>query len=332
MTRSTLTGRRNVAMQLIGEPPGRIAPADELVNSFEFEAMAKRKLDSITFAQVAAGERRAFDRITFRPRMMVNTTKLDLTSELFGQQMFAPILVGPVSQLKRFHPEGDLAMARGAAAAKAIMVVSDRSSYPVDEIAKEPNTMLWYQVYPEADIDAVRGRAQKAAAAGCKAICLTVGVPSQPEVSWDWGAIDRFRQGLTTPLVLKGVMTVDDAQSALKHGIQGLVVSNYSGSSNNAMAASIEVLPAIADAVGGRIPVLADGGFRRGGDALMALALGAKAVLVSRPAVWGLAPYGADGVQRLMEMLQTELGRAMAMNGRPTLKSIDKTVVKIHRW
>jgi isopentenyl diphosphate isomerase/L-lactate dehydrogenase-like FMN-dependent dehydrogenase len=319
-------------MQLIGEPSGRIAPADELVNSFEFEAMAKRKLDSIAYAEVAGGDRQALDRITFRPRMMVNTTKLDMTCDLLGQKMFAPILVGPVSQLKRFHPEGDLAMARGAAAAKAVMVVADKSSYPIEEIAKEPNATLWYQVYPGADIDAVRARADKAIAAGCKAVCVTVGVPTLPEVSWDWAAIDKFRKGLTVPVVLKGVMTAEDAKAAIQHGLQGIVVSNYAGNANNAMAASIEVLPAIADAVAGRIPVLADGNYRRGGDVLMALALGAKAVMVSRPAVWGLAPYGADGVQKIMELLHTELARTMAMNGRLNLKAVDKTVVKIHRW
>ena len=100
--------------QLTGEPPGRIPPPNELVNTCEFEAIAKRKLDSLTFAEIAGSERAAFDRITRRPRLMVDTTHLDLTSTLFGQQMFTPILAGPVSRLKRFHPEGvELAMARG---------------------------------------------------------------------------------------------------------------------------------------------------------------------------------------------------------------------------
>ena len=114
---------------------GRIAPVGELVNTFEFAAMAERRLDSLTYAEIAGSEREAFERITFRPRLMVNTTKLDLTTELFGAKMFAPILIGPLAQQKRFHPEGELAMARGAAAAKATMVIASDSSYPLEQVA-----------------------------------------------------------------------------------------------------------------------------------------------------------------------------------------------------
>jgi len=108
--------------QLQGEPPGRIAPLEELVNAFEFEAMAKRRLSSVTGALIEGASRKPFERITLRPRVMVNTTKLDLSLNLFGQQLFTPIMIGPVAQQKRFHPEGELAMAKGAAAANATMV------------------------------------------------------------------------------------------------------------------------------------------------------------------------------------------------------------------
>src|SRR5450755_4492023 len=104
-----------------------MTPVADLVNTLEFEPMARRKLDAATFALVAGSDRRAFERITLRPRMMVDTTKLNLATTLFGREMFTPILVGPLSEQKRFHPEGELAMARGASAAKAVMVVSDRS-------------------------------------------------------------------------------------------------------------------------------------------------------------------------------------------------------------
>src|SRR5439155_14079271 len=97
------------AQKLIGEPPGRIPPAQELLNSSEFEGVAQRKLDSLTFAEIVGSERAAFERITFRPRLMVDTTKMDLTASLFGQSLFMPVLVGPVSQQKRYHPEGELA-------------------------------------------------------------------------------------------------------------------------------------------------------------------------------------------------------------------------------
>ena len=157
-----------------------------------------------------------------------------------------------------------------------------------------------------------------------------MGVPPGP--GWDWSAIDRFRQGLNVPLLLKGIMSPEEARVAAERGVQGIVISSYAGASGNALAAPIAMLPAIADAVGGKIPILIDGSFRRGSDILMAIALGARAVLVGRPVLWGLAAYGADGVQRVIEMLQTETARDMAMCGRPNLQAVDRTVVKIHRW
>ena len=307
----------------IGEPPGRIAPARELVNTFEFEAMARRSLNAAAFAEIAGSDRNAFERITFRPRMMVNTTQLDLTTELFGQRLFAPILVGPASEQKRFHPEGELATVRGASAAKTAMVVSGRASYPIQEIAAQPAATLWYQVYPEPDLDAQRRRIGEAVDLGCKALCITIG-------GADWSAIDRLRQGLRVPVVLKGIMTPEEARAAIGKGIDGIVVSNYGGQARSGMAAPIEVLPAIAEAVAGKAPILIDGSFRRGTDILKALALGARAVMLGRPPLWALAAYGAAGVQTMLEMLQTELARDMAMCGRPNLKSLDPSLVKVH--
>jgi isopentenyl diphosphate isomerase/L-lactate dehydrogenase-like FMN-dependent dehydrogenase len=133
-------------------------------------------------------------------------------------------------------------------------------------------------------------------------------------------------------VVLKGILTPEEAQLAVQRGVQGIVVSNYVGAANNAMAAPIALLPGIADAVAGKIPILIDGSFRRGSDVVMALALGARAVLVGRPVLWGLSAYGADGVQRVIEMLQTETARDMAMCGRVNVKALDRTAVKIHRW
>src|SRR5207244_2663927 len=118
---------------LIGEPPGRIPPVQDLVNAEEFAAIAQRKLDSLTYAEIAGSERSAFERITFRPRLMLDSTKLDLSTDLFGQSLFTPILVGPTSQQKRFHPEGELDMARGSLAGNAIMVVGGHSRFPTHE-------------------------------------------------------------------------------------------------------------------------------------------------------------------------------------------------------
>jgi len=306
----------------IGEPPGRIAPARELANTFEYEAMAQRSLSAAAFAEIAGSDRSALDRITFRPRMMVNTMHLDLTTELFGQSMFAPILVGPSGGQKRFHAEGELAMVRGASAAKAAMVVSSGASYPLKEIAAQSKTTLWYQVHPEADAAAERRRIDEAVELGCKALCITVG-------GTDWTAIDRLRQGLRIPVVLKGIMSPEEARAAIGKGIDGIVVSSH-GQPGSGMEASIEALPAIAEAVAGKAPILIDGSFRRGSDIMKALALGARAVMLGRPPLWALAAYGSAGVQTMLEMLQSELGRDMAMCGKPNLKSLDPAVVKIH--
>ena len=313
----------STAPTLIGEPPGRIAPARSLANTFEFEAMAQRSLSAAAFAEIAGSERGAIERITFRPRMMVNTTHLDLTTELFGQSLFAPILVGPTGGQKRYHPEGELACVRGAAAAKTAMVVSSGASYPMKEIAAQPATTLWYQVHPEADTAAQRRGIDEAVALGCKALCITIG-------GSDWSAIDRLRQGLRIPVVLKGIMSPEEALSAIGKGIDGIVVSRHGRQPESGMATPIEVLPAIAEAVAGKAPILIDGSFRRGADILKALALGARAVLLGRPPLWALAAYGSPGVQAMLEMLQTELARDMAMCGRPNLKSLDPSLVKIH--
>jgi 4-hydroxymandelate oxidase len=311
--------------QLTGEPPGRIAPLAETVNIFEVEAMAQRKLDSLTYAEIAGSDRRVFDRMTFRPRMMVNTTKLDLTLPIFGGSMFAPIVGGPVALQKRFHPEGELATARGLAAAKAVMVVSDRSSCPIGQIAAEAKAGFWYQIYPDTDKERLRA----AVSSGCKAVCLTLS-----DTGLDWKGVDALRQGLNVPFLLKGIMTADEAGEAVRKGVQGIVVSNYVGAPTaaTALASPMEVLPGIADAVGGKIPILIDGSFRRGSDMLMALALGAGAVMIGRPLAWGLAAYGADGVQHVVELLQSELARDMAMCGRVNLKAVDRSMVKVHKW
>ncbi|HXJ39783.1 MAG TPA: alpha-hydroxy-acid oxidizing protein [Bryobacteraceae bacterium] len=310
-------------MQIAAEPPGRIAPVEELINTYEIGAMAQRRLDSATYALLAGGDRRVFDRITFRPRLMVNTTGLDLSLDLFGQKHFAPIILGPVSRQKRFHPEGELEMARGAAAAKAAMVISADSSFPLDQIAPLAKAGAWFQMNLGSDMAAVT----QASATGCKVLCVTFGAAGA-----DWKFVESLCKSLKIPVVVKGVMSAGEAEAAIASGAQGIIVSNYSEAGVPGQAEALEALPAIADAVHNRIPVLVDGGFRRGSDVLKGLALGAKAVLVARPATWGLSAYGAPGVQRALEILQTDLARDMAMCGKPNLAALDRTVVRMHRW
>jgi len=224
-------------------------------------------------------------------------------------------------------------MLRGASAAKAVLVVADQSSVPVEEIAAQAKSTLWYQVYLEPNGNQVLERVQRAVKSGCKAVCVTLGNGEQVTTSAgvDWPAIDRLRRSIGVPVLLKGVMSPDEARKAVDLGVQGIVVSSYAPRSITGIASSLAMLPSIASAVSGKVAVLIDGSFRRGSDVLKALALGAQAVLLGRPPIWGLAAYGADGVQRVVEMLQTELAQDMAMCGKVNLKSLDPSVVKIHR-
>jgi isopentenyl diphosphate isomerase/L-lactate dehydrogenase-like FMN-dependent dehydrogenase len=329
---------------LIGEPPGRIAPRVDLVNVLEFEEMAKRQLAPPIFATIAGSDRSFFDRITFRPRMMVPTTHLDMSLQLFGEKMFAPIMAGPLAKLQTYHPDGEAGMARASSAAKTWMVISSDSSMPLESIAAQSSTVLWYQVFPEGDVSGVNAKMAQAVKSGCKAICITTGFPfpntevgagpanlaAMTHSAVNWDVIDKMRKGINVPVLIKGIMTPKEAKTAVKRGVQGIVVSNYGGLLTPGMASSIELLASITEAVAGKIPVLIDGNFRRGSDIFKALAYGATAVMIGRPLAWGLAAYGPDGAQQVLEMLQTEVGRDMALCGKLTLKDIDRTVVKLH--
>jgi len=331
---------------LIGEPPGRITPMDELVNVLEAELMAERLLPDPVYAKIAGSDRAPFGRMTLQPSMMIDVRDLDLSQDLFGTKMFAPILAGPASRQERFHTGGEMEWVRGVSAAQAVAVVSGRSGQPIDKITAEAKEALWYQVYPEPDMAPVLARVRQAVQAGCRAVCLTVGTPYRPTGSegvpnpaelarlgnpgMSWSVVDQVRQAANVPVLLKGIMSPEEASAAVERGVEGIVVSNHGGRFVEGLLSPIEALPAVADAVGGKIPVLVDGSFRRGTDIVIALALGARAVLVTRPPLWGLAAYGADGVQRVMEMLQDETSRTMALCGRVNLAAIDRRVVRIH--
>jgi 4-hydroxymandelate oxidase len=267
--------------------------------------------------------------------MNIPTRDLDLTSTLFGDQHFAPIIVGPIADQKRFHPDGEVAMARGASAAKAAMVVSSDSSVPLATIAEAATIPLWLQVY--ANSPKVKDVLAEASAAKARAVIVTVnagtsaGGPATPATAHiDWAAVDAVVKGTSLPVIVKGITSPQDAKEAVAHGAKGVVVSNYRGGSAAGLTGTLLLVAPVVQAVGDQIPVLVDGSFRRGTDIIKALGFGAKGVLVGRPVMWGLAAYGADGVQGAVEMLQTELARYMAMCGRPTLATVDSSLVRVH--
>lgn len=284
----------------------RLTPLRELVNVPEMEEMARLKLSPANFAEVAASGRAAFDRITFRPKLMVDSTRLDLSLTLLGEKHFAPVLVAPLSGLSRFHEEGEAAVTRGAAAAKARVAVA---------------------VTPDSDSGAMKARAEELISRGARSICLSPGASG----ARDWASIAKFRKDLSVPVIVKGILTAAEAAEAVKEGVDAIAVSAWRGAQVRSSVSPIEVLADVVDAAAGRVPVIADGGFVRGTDLFKALAFGATAVMIGRPVVWGLAAYGAEGVQYVLETLQTELGRTMVMCGTPNLAAIARSFVRVHR-
>ena len=351
--------------------PDRIGPVDELINAFEFEEVARKRLPETLYDHIAGGagaertlrrNREFFERITFRPRMLVDVSEMDLSLDLFGDKLFAPILVGPSAGHRRVHADAEGATVQGAGAAESAAVISRRSSLPIGEITAQAQSPVWFQADVETAADVTREEVKRAAEAGCKVICLTIGNsrPSTLErdvhnrrltagdaAAWPpdpaklrerggprlaWELIDRVKEWSGLPVILKGVMSVDEASQAVTNGVDGLVVSNYGGRTIDGVAATIEVLPSIADEVEGRVPILVDGGFRRGVDILKGLALGANAILIGRPILWALAGYGTEGVEKLLRMLQMELALAMGLSGKRDLAAIDRGLVKVDRW
>jgi 4-hydroxymandelate oxidase len=315
-------------------PPGavRLAPRTDLVNVLEYEEQARRALEPGAFARLAGGDRTAFDRMTLQPRVMIPTRGLDLGLTLFGHSHHSPILVGPISASLLPDPSTDALILTGAAAANATVVAAGPTATR-DEI-RQMKIPVWCQTF--ATDPAAAEQVKRAVGAGCRAACVTIGAEHAARgvraVSVDarhWRAIHALATTAGVPVIVKGIANVAAARQALESGAHGIVFSNYGGLLGGPPASILD-LPGVVDAVAGKVPVLADGAVRRGTDVLKALALGASAVLVTRPVAWGLAAYGASGVQSVVEMLQTELARYMAMSGKPNLQAIDRTMVKIH--
>jgi len=275
------------------------------------------------FSTIAGSDRAGFDRITFRPRMMVPTLDLDLSVELFGQTHFTPLLVGPVGEQRRYHADGELATARGASAARVTMIVSGRSSVPLSQIAAQTKTPAWFSAYADGD---TRRQIDQALAAGCAVVCIA----AEPSKAPDFRRIESIARGVSTPVVIKGVMRPQDAAAAIAAGARGVIVSDH-GAAASTGPTPIDALPAIVDVCAGKATVLVDGSFRRGSDVAKALALGARGVLLARPIIWGLAAYGADGVQNVLELLQSELARTLGSLGAPSLSQLTREMVRIHR-
>ena len=294
------------------------------------------------------GNEEAFARRRLVPRVLRGGGERDLRTTLFGTELSLPVLVAPTAFHRLAHPGGETETARGTAGAGTAMVVSMAATQGVEEIAAA-GAALWFQLYPQPDLAFTAAVVRRAEAAGCRALVVTVDSPvfgrrerdlrngflDLPtglacenmrdsggrvrdivmDAGLDWARIAWLRGVTDLPILLKGVLHPLDARLAVEHGVDGLIVSNHGGRQLDGAVATVDALPAIAEAVGGRLPILLDGGVRRGGDVVVALALGASAVLIGRPVIWGLAAGGSAGVRHVLDLLRAELDGVLALCG-----------------
>jgi isopentenyl diphosphate isomerase/L-lactate dehydrogenase-like FMN-dependent dehydrogenase len=299
----------------------------------------------------------AFTEWELIPRVLVDVSNVNASVELFGDRISMPLLVAPVAFQRAAHSDGEEGMARAAGAVGTAMCLSTiATTTPASVGAAAPDTVRWLQLYCFRDRAVTEAIIAEAVESGFKAIALTVDAPragrrerdlrtgvktehSAPAVqaavgsdvpltpkevfdlvdpSLDWDSLAALVAGCELPILLKGVMAPADAELAIDAGAAGVIVSNHGGRQLDGVPATIDALADVAEAVAGRVPVLMDGGVRRGGDVLTALALGATAVLVGRPALWGLTVGGEAGAQHVLELLRAEIELGLTLLGCPT--------------
>lgn len=347
----------------------------------DFEALTRSRLPPAHLGYLFSGvdddgtlklNREGFQHFQLRARRLVDVSKPDLRTEIFGIPWEAPIFLCPVGGQKMFHAEGEVAVARAAKAKKATQILSTVSSSSVEDVAKALGTPPWYQLYMPVSWEGTEKLVRRVEAAGCPVLvwtvdllggrntetaerlrrtdtrnclsCHTNGVGSlksramlegieggiNPPAA-NWSTLDRLRKLTTTAkmkLIIKGIDTAEDARLCREHGADAVVVSNHGGRATETLRSTIESLTEVVDAVGSQMPVLVDGGFRRGTDIYKALALGARAVGIGRPYIFGLTAFGQEGVERVLDMLRAELRLTMQQCGTPALKDITRAAVK----
>lgn len=289
----------------------------------------------------------AWRAVRLRPHVLRDVSALSTATTLLGAELAAPVLVGPTAAHGLAHPDGELATARGTAAAGSLLVLSTRSSRPLEEVPAGP---WWFQSYVVKDRGRTLDRVHRAAAAGASAVVLTGDVPwlgarhgatrLQLTGPADPDDVQDPSAGLETigelsaaglPVLVKGVLRGDDALACLDAGAAGVIVSNHGGRQLDRALPTVQALPDVVHAVGGRAPVLVDGGLRSGLDVLCALALGADAVLLGRPVLWALAAGGADGVEQCLRAVADDLAHVMGLAGARSVAELGPDLVSLPR-
>jgi isopentenyl diphosphate isomerase/L-lactate dehydrogenase-like FMN-dependent dehydrogenase len=324
------------------------------LDMFEARAQAVLPADAWAFAYGGSSSevtlrrnRQALQHLAIEQRVLMNVRHVDLTARFLDMELPSPIIVAPMGGMSRFHPQGDVEMARGATRAGGMSVVAGGAPWPLEEIAAAASGPLMFQLYWLGDRQWVAEKLLHVVAGGYKAFCLTVdsAVPSRrdrdiehrigpgarlgdAQAGLTWDDVDWVRHQIPLPFGVKGVLTVEDAMLALEHGVDFIWLSNHGGRQLDDGRATIDVLPEVADVVDARVPIIVDSGFRRGTDAIKALALGATLVAYGRTALWGLASGGADGVQAVLRILNEELMVAMKLAGRTIARELPREMIR----
>lgn len=351
------------------------------INVFDFAALAKKKLDPYAWDYLDGGSedeqslrdnREIFKQIIIRPRMLVDTSKIDLSLTLFGQKLDHPILLDPAGGKNCFFMGGEAAVAKAAHNANTLHITNGG----IDDVIESGNgAKVWWQLTTGgqlANTQSMRSFVKRVEAQGASGICFSVDImhvshrerdmhnkmqrswcetgipkrdaqgrmpeaknpmraglyPSLPHPTPVWNSVRELRQMTKLPIVIKGILTGEDAARCVEVGVNGILVSNHGARQLDHVGSTMAALPEVVKAAGNRVPVMIDGGFRRGTDILKALALGAAAVAIARPYLYGLTAFGQRGVERVIELLRTELALDMALAGVPNLASIDRSLVR----
>ena len=351
------------------ELPAHLAGVHRLA---DFEALARLAMDPAAFDYVAGGSwdeisllenEAAWRRYRFRPRVLVDVSRIDPSTTMLGTPVAMPVSIAPMAAHGLAHTEAEAATARAAEATGIPFTLSTMSTCSMEEVATAaPGGTRWFQLYTQADPGRTRELVERAAAAGYGAIVLTVDLPllgfrerdrrsgfdlvgphgnfaadglgathaggvhaegfaqleEQILTGLSWADLATIRSWSSLPLVLKGILTVDDARLAADQGVEAIVVSNHGARQLDRTPAPVDVLTEIVAAVGDRMEVWVDGGVRRGLDVAIALALGARGVLVGKPMAWALAAGGQPGVERAIAILREEFEIALALLGAPS--------------